>query len=76
MGWLVAQNDSNNSYNPDLWSKFEWTMDSDEVLLLSKCLCGSDEQAAIDAAGADNDRQLAVVDLVGLKCDLMRFFRL
>ena len=23
--WLIAQNDAENSYIPDLWSKFEWT---------------------------------------------------
>ncbi|MEC9073351.1 MAG: hypothetical protein VX938_13255, partial [Myxococcota bacterium] len=26
---LVAQNDSTNEYNPDLWSRFQWTSTED-----------------------------------------------
>ncbi|MGC6507182.1 MAG: hypothetical protein ACON4U_02155, partial [Myxococcota bacterium] len=54
MGWLVAQNDSNNGYNPDLWSKFEWTTDSNgEYYYCQSAYAEVDEQAAIDAPGAD-----------------------
>ena len=30
--WLVAQNASDNAWNPDLWSKFEWAWDSENNL--------------------------------------------
>jgi hypothetical protein len=30
--WLIAQNDASNSYNPEAWSVFDWTMDSTGAL--------------------------------------------
>ena len=54
MGWLVAQNDSNNEYNPDLWSKFEWTTDSNgTVYYCQSAFDAADEAAAIAAPNAD-----------------------
>ena len=31
-GWLTAQNAASNSYNPSLWSRFDWTWDSGGTL--------------------------------------------
>jgi hypothetical protein len=30
--WLVAQNAESNMYNPGLWSRFDWTWDTDNNL--------------------------------------------
>jgi hypothetical protein len=54
MGWLVAQNDANNSYNPDLWSKFEWTYDLSGVLYYCQSAYDQpDEASAVSAPNAD-----------------------
>ena len=53
-GWIIAQNDATNFYNPELWSKFEWTTDDDgEFYYCQSAYAEADEQAAIDASGAD-----------------------
>ena len=35
-GWIVAQNDSGNDYNPDLWSRFNWTTHADGSCFTAK----------------------------------------
>lgn len=53
-GWLVAQNDATNEYNPELWSKFEWVTDDDGELFVCQSVYEADsEQSAIDAPSAD-----------------------
>ena len=51
--WLVAQNDVGNAYNPELWSKFEWTTDNDGGLFYC--------QSAYDAA-SEEDAMAATAD--------------
>jgi len=51
--FLLAQNDSANEYNPDLWSRFDWFYDSDgELLYCQSTYDAVDEDAAL-AASAD-----------------------
>lgn len=53
-GWVVAQNDSTNGWNPDLWSKFQWATDSaGELFYCQIAFDAADEQAAIDTPDAD-----------------------
>ena len=52
--WLVAQNDSNNAWNQDLWSKFEWTWDSDGGLYYCQtAYAEASESDAINFPAAD-----------------------
>jgi len=46
--WAVAQNDSDNAFNPDLFSRFEWTWTDEGTL----AFC----QSVFDAATADEAR--------------------
>ncbi len=52
--WAIAQNDANNEYNPDLWSKFEWFVDGDGAW--HYCQSAYDAASKADAmmASADN----------------------
>jgi hypothetical protein len=43
--WVVAQNDASNAYNPELWSRFDWSMAMDGT---GAYVC----QTAFDAADA------------------------
>ena len=45
--YLVAQNDAGNEFNPELWSRFDWTWDADEVLYYCQSVY---DGASIDAA--------------------------
>ena len=49
-GWVIAQNDSGNSYNPDLWSKFEWTSNNGEWYYCQSAYAEASEADAIAAA--------------------------
>ena len=51
--WLIAQNDAANSWNPELWSKFEWTTDANGGLFYC--------QSAYDAA-TEEDAMAAAAD--------------
>ena len=54
----VAQNATANAFFPDLWSRFEWTWDTDGQLRICQSVFdAADEDAAIDATGA-NDADL------------------
>lgn len=46
--FIVAQNDSNNTYFPDLWSRFDWLYDNNQNLYYC--------QSAYDAASEDDAR--------------------
>lgn len=49
--WLIAQNGPNNAYNPDLWSKFEWFVDSE----IYYCQTAYDAADAASAAAMTSD---------------------
>ncbi len=56
---LIAQNDSANPYNPDLWSRFDWTWNLDatngwELYICQTTYDAASEQAALDTARADD----------------------
>ena len=53
-GWIVAQNGADNSYNPDLWSRFNWTSNADGQLFYCQIAYGEKtEKAALAVADAD-----------------------
>lgn len=52
--WLIAQNASTNSYNPDLWSTFQWT--NNEAGTLFYC------QSVFDAATEEDAKANASAD--------------
>ncbi len=53
--YLTAQNDSSNGYNPDLFSKFNWTMDDDGAYHFCQAAYdAASETAAMDATDADD----------------------
>jgi hypothetical protein len=52
-GWVVAQNGASNSYNPGLWSRFDWTWD--ETGAFYYCQSAYDAATQGDAAAASAD---------------------
>ncbi len=52
--YLVAQNDSANTYNPDLWSRFDWTTAGSDLWFCQTVYDAASEQAALDATPADD----------------------
>jgi hypothetical protein len=54
--YLVAQNDTDNTYNPDKWSRFDWTFPMAGDLFYCQVIFDADtESAALAATGADRD---------------------
>jgi hypothetical protein len=51
-GWLVAQNDAQNEFNPELWSRFEWTWSGDALYYCQSVFDGATEDDAL-AGSAD-----------------------
>lgn len=51
-GWLVAQNDAQNQFNPELWSRFEWTWSGDALYYCQSVFDGATEDDAL-AGSAD-----------------------
>ncbi|HOI10954.1 MAG TPA: hypothetical protein PK313_10815 [Myxococcota bacterium] len=51
--WLVAQNAADNDYNPDLWSRFDWTEHAGSLYLCQTAYAAATEAAARDTAPAD-----------------------
>ncbi|MEM6926403.1 MAG: hypothetical protein AAF602_05715 [Myxococcota bacterium] len=49
-GIIIAQNASTNTYNADLWSRFEWVVDGQTVFW---CQQAFDEMSATEAENAD-----------------------
>ena len=45
-GWAVAKNDSGNTYNPDLWSKFEWYYTTESVYYCQSSIDSADAETA------------------------------
>ncbi len=53
--YIIAQNDANNSYNPSLWSRFDWTMDADNNLYLCQtAFDAASEEDALNTPAADS----------------------
>ena len=52
-GWVVAQNAASNSYNPSLWSRFDWTLDDTGALYY--CQSAYDAATQADAAASEPD---------------------
>ena len=53
--YVIAQNGSDNTYNPDLWSKFEWTTANDELYYCQIAYDAADAETAMDATADAND---------------------
>jgi len=51
--WAVAQNDASNSFNPNLWSRFDWTWVGDDLYVCQTAFDAADEAAALNTAPAD-----------------------
>lgn len=51
--WLVAQNAADNEYNPDLWSRFDWTEHAGSLYLCQTAYAAATEASARDTAPAD-----------------------
>ena len=53
--YAVGQNHENDAFNPDLWSRFDWTWDADGDLWYCQSLFnGASEDDALDAPAADD----------------------
>ena len=52
--WLIAQNDSENEFSPDLWSRFDWTEDGADLYFCQTTFDSATEQDAVDAPAADS----------------------
>ena len=53
--WVVAQNDSTNAYNPDLWSKFEWHQEDGALYYCQSAYDAADAQTAQDTMADRSD---------------------
>jgi hypothetical protein len=54
-GYVVAQNDADNEYNADQWSRMDWTYDGDDLYFCQPVFDAESEEDAVDAPGADAD---------------------
>jgi len=52
--FLVAQNDSDNDYNPDKWSRFDWTEDGGDLYYCQIAYDADDEATAAADTSADS----------------------
>jgi hypothetical protein len=55
VGWVTAQNNSSNSYNPDLWSKFDWFMAESELYYCQIAYDAADEETAMAQSADSSD---------------------
>ncbi len=51
--FLVAQNDSSNAWNPDLWSRFDWTWVDSSLYFCQIAYAAEGEDAALVETSAD-----------------------
>lgn len=51
--WVVAQNASDNSWNPDLWSRFDWAWQDDELYYCQTAYDKASEADALATPAAD-----------------------
>jgi hypothetical protein len=53
--FAIAQNDANNAFNAELWSRFDWLMDSSDQLWYCQTVSdAADMQTAMDTTAADS----------------------
>jgi hypothetical protein len=52
--YLIAQNDADNEYNPELWSRFDWTERDGSLWYCQTVFDAETEQEALDADPADD----------------------
>ena len=52
--YLIAQNASTNQFSPDLWSRFDWTWNSDQLFYCQSVFDAATPEDA-EAGGADVD---------------------
>lgn len=50
---VIAQNGSANEYNPDQWSRFDWTENADGLWYCQSAYGADTEEAAMNTAAAD-----------------------
>jgi len=53
-GYLIAQNDADNEFNPELWSRFDWTEKDGTLWYCQSVYDAESEQEALDADPADD----------------------
>ena len=54
--FLIAQNDTNNQWSPDKWSRFDWTWDeSGKLYFCQSAFDAESEQDALSATSADRE---------------------
>jgi hypothetical protein len=51
--FAVGQNAADHPFNPDLWSRFDWTFDDSGLHYCQIAYEAADEETALDADGAD-----------------------
>jgi hypothetical protein len=52
--FLVAQNDAEAAYDPNLWARYDWTYSGDELYYCQIEFAAADEETAASNAGADH----------------------
>ena len=52
-GTLIAQNDSSNEYNPNLWSRFDWATVDGQLWYCQTAYAAESEDAAVSTPEAD-----------------------
>jgi len=55
MSYLVAQNDSANAFEPDKWSRFDWTGSGSDVYYCQTAYDADTEEDAAATPAADSD---------------------
>lgn len=53
--FIIAQNDSNNEFSADLWSRMDWTYSASELYFCQIVFDAETEQAALEADSADRE---------------------
>ena len=51
--WLVAQNGAANAFNPNLWSRFDWTGNGGDLWYCQTAFASPDQTAAVEVPAAD-----------------------
>lgn len=52
--WIIAQNDEDNDWNPELWSRFDWAEHDEAIWFCQTAFDAATEQAARDTPPADD----------------------
>ncbi len=54
-GWIVGQNDGVDSWNPDLWSRYDYILEADSVRFCQITFDAADEATALADESADRE---------------------